>query len=180
MAGGDPVLSVEDALWAAHKEGGSPPREQTTVQRALNGLDKHEHAHEDAWPYGSPPFPASRPCKARRGKHRCRLGRWRRLDRARLDVLAPEVEKRLSVVLTLRFVPAAWRVDGWVDAGEGGIEQGGHAVLVVGAEAETESRPGHVIIKNSWGPNWGAGGYGFVTERYLANYGIAAHCLEGC
>lgn len=180
MAGGDPALSVEDALWAAHKEDGSARREQTTVQRALSGLERHGHAHEDAWPYGSPPFPAARPRRARRGEHRCQLGAWRRLENARFDSLMPGLEEGLSAVVTVRYVPLAWRDNGWVDAGEGGIEEGGHAVLVVGAESQTTNLPNHLIIKNSWGSNWGAAGYGFITERYLRHYGIVAHVLEGC
>lgn len=180
MAGGEPTLSVEDALWAAHTEGGVARREQTTVQRALGGLDRHGQAHEDAWPYGSPAFPASRPRRARRGEHRCKLGPWRRLDEPRFDTLLPELEEGLSAVITVRFVPLAWRDDGWVDAGEGGIVEGGHAVLAVGAESQTASLPNHLIIKNSWGPNWGADGYGFISERYLRRYGIVAHVLERC
>jgi C1A family cysteine protease len=180
MAGGEPVLSVEDALWAAHKQGGSARREQTTVQRALSGLDQHGHAHEAAWPYGSPAFPASRPRRARRGENRCRLGPWRRLDNARYDTLIPDLEQGLSAVVTVRFVPLAWQDDGWVDADAGGIVEGGHAVLAVGAQQEAASVPNHVIIKNSWGPNWGAEGYGFISERYLRHYGIVAHVLEGC
>jgi C1A family cysteine protease len=179
--GGRAVLSVEDALWAAHTQGGPPRREATTVQRALGGLERHGHAHEAAWPYGSPPFPAPRPPRVRSTEQHCPLGNWRSLKNARFESVAPELESKRSVVLTVRLVPTAWRRDdGWIDAGAGDIEQGGHAILAVGAESQTSSVPNHVIVKNSWGPNWGARGYGFISDRYLRHYGVVAHVLEGC
>jgi C1A family cysteine protease len=41
-----------------------------------------------------------------------------------------------------------------------------HAVLIVGY-TDTEW-----IIKNSWGPNWGAAGYIYVTRNSTYNCGI--------
>lgn len=41
-----------------------------------------------------------------------------------------------------------------------------HAVVVVGAA--TLERAGRcLLIRNSWGPGWGAGGYGWLPLRYL-------------
>jgi hypothetical protein len=50
---------------------------------------------------------------------------------------------------------------------------GGHAITAVGAA----TLPGwgrHVLIKNSWGEGWGAGGYAFLPFDYLRNYAIDA------
>lgn len=50
---------------------------------------------------------------------------------------------------------------------------GGHAVLAVGyflKEAAREGEPnddGYLIIRNSWGSDWGIAGYGFLPFRYI-------------
>lgn len=40
--------------------------------------------------------------------------------------------------------------------------RGGHAVCVVGY-----TRDGRFIIRNSWGTNWGDGGFGYASEGYI-------------
>ena len=56
------------------------------------------------------------------------------------------------------------------------VPDGGHAVALVGYENKTGALQDTVFIfKNSWGVKWGAGGYGYVTYRYLdLNLGDAA------
>lgn len=44
---------------------------------------------------------------------------------------------------------------------------GGHAMLIVGYN-ET-----HFIVRNSWGPGWGEGGYCYIPIEYLTNTGLA-------
>src|SRR5262249_32133990 len=46
---------------------------------------------------------------------------------------------------------------------------GGHAVLAVGYDDDVH----RFIIRNSWGPPWGKGGYGFMPYAYLLNGGLA-------
>jgi hypothetical protein len=48
----------------------------------------------------------------------------------------------------------------------------GHAVLAVGA-ATHPSRGRQLLIRNSWGPRWGAGGYGWLQLSWIAAFGIA-------
>jgi hypothetical protein len=52
--------------------------------------------------------------------------------------------------------------------------QGGHAIACVGA-ATLPGHGRHVLIKNSWGDRWGAGGYAFLPMAYLARY-----CFDAC
>lgn len=42
-------------------------------------------------------------------------------------------------------------------------ELGGHAMLAVGYDDEK----GHVIVRNSWGPDWGDGGYCYLPYDYF-------------
>lgn len=62
---------------------------------------------------------------------------------------------------------------GWLRApGPGEVCIGLHAVLCVGylpplPQADGNCGGAGLIIKNSWGPKWGAQGYGVVDSRYL-------------
>ena len=44
---------------------------------------------------------------------------------------------------------------------------GGHAILMVGTNDT------HFIVRNSWGPNWGEGGYCYFPHEYLLNPSLA-------
>jgi len=55
----------------------------------------------------------------------------------------------------------------------------GHAVTIVGYRCASGRLEDAVFIfKNSWGPQWGQGGYGVVTYGYLNNYLGDAVVLE--
>lgn len=46
--------------------------------------------------------------------------------------------------------------------------QGGHGVLLVGYHDDPKwPGGGYFIVRNSWGPNWGEGGYGKVSYAYV-------------
>jgi hypothetical protein len=174
------VRSVEDVLWVAHRTGGDPNTEGTSVQLALQGLEEHQHAEEAAWPYGSPPFPAQRPAAAVDPARQAPLTDWRRLPARDLDSVAIEVARGAAVLLTLDVIPGAWPKTGMVDAPPGRKARGRHAVLAVGTtfDAAQTGREARTLIKNSWGAGWGRGGYGLVTARYLSSYASVAHVLE--
>jgi hypothetical protein len=51
-----------------------------------------------------------------------------------------------------------------------------HAVLVVGAATHaTHGR--RLLVRNSWGPHWGAGGYGWLPLAYLVAFAVQAAAL---
>lgn len=172
-------FSPEDAIWAAHREGGPPRREATLIPLALAGLRTHRHALEETWPYGSPPWPSARPPGASVLSMQRDLPAWRELHTATLVTIEAELQAGLAVLLSLRKVSAAWkdRADGLVDAPAGKVARGGHAVLVVGVSDSPSGEP-LAIIKNSWSTRWGDDGYGFITERYLNAYLKGAFVLE--
>lgn len=169
------VRSAEDAMWAAHQVDEVPGLEETTVSWALEGLRLHAHATEHAWPYGTPRWSEGRPGPALQGVNRRNLPSWQDLGAAPYTTVAARLAEGHPVVLTLGVVPAAWyHGGGTIDAPPGAKTPGNHAVLAVGNLDDPE----RVIVKNSWGPSWGDGGYGFVTRRYYDHYALRAHILE--
>jgi len=68
-------------------------------------------------------------------------------------------------ILVALSVDATWdnaaQTGGDLLAYQPGTERGGHAVCVVGY---TENR---FILRSSWGPSWGDGGYGYASEDYI-------------
>ncbi len=48
-------------------------------------------------------------------------------------------------------------------------QQGGHAVLCVGYDDITQ----RVLVRNSWGPDWGQGGYFWMPYAYIGNKHLA-------
>jgi hypothetical protein len=167
------LLSPENAIWAAHRSGGDAQREATTVERACEGLTKHAAVIDSAWPYGNPPFPADRPVDALKQANHRDLPRWERISPPSMSALEDALSAGRPVVVTFGLVPRAWfHGHDEIDAEPGAPITGAHAVLAVGLDANDR-----LIIKNSWGPWWGDGGYGYVTSRYLQTYGVVAHSL---
>lgn len=56
---------------------------------------------------------------------------------------------------------------------------GGHAVTIVGYRCEDGNiENAKFIFRNSWGDDWGAGGYGFFTYEYLVNNLNSCYVVE--
>lgn len=174
-AADDVVRSTEDAMWAAHQIGTVPGREEVTVNWALTGLNQHGHAHEQAWPYGQPHWSDGRPEPALQAANRRVMPASRALAGSGFEPVVEQLAFGRPVILTVRVVRSAWRQpDALIDAAPGRKSPGNHAVLAVGSL----TGPDRIIVKNSWGPGWGDGGYGYLTRRYLDHYGLRAHVLE--
>lgn len=64
-------------------------------------------------------------------------------------------------------VDATWdgatKTQGKLDTFQPGTVRGGHAVAAVGYTAD-----GRIILRNSWGPKWGHGGFAYASEAYIA------------
>jgi hypothetical protein len=86
-----------------------------------------------------------------------------------VDAVLSELNGGRPLIMLLRL---SWsfdwvKPDGIVDeaTGEQPDLNRRHAVIAAGHGEVNGQRA--VIIRNSWGEGWGAGGYGYLTEKYL-------------
>lgn len=177
MGGEDELRSAEDVIWAA-RQIRAGHTDAVSVQAALGGLEINEHASESAWPYGIPHWSSGRPAAALESTNRRALPRWRRLTALSFELIREELANGNAVVLTIGVVRKAWQEPGaMIDAPLGEKVPGNHAVLVVGSSEEGE-RVEVLKVKNSWGSNWGNGGYALLSRNYVETYGVCAHAIE--
>ena len=53
-----------------------------------------------------------------------------------------------------------------------------HAVLAVGAATDAETRVRRLLVHNTWGVGWGAGGYGWLPLDYLIAFAVQAGIID--
>lgn len=170
------VLSVEDAQHHGKLADGRPDCERAAVSSILGALRAAGQATEDVWPFNTPAWPGIAPPASQQQANRIRTPSWRIL----LATTPADVRRELAtsaVILILDHVPDAWENGALVHSAPGDTAHGSrHAVLAVG----DGTYQGHeaVIIRNSWGAGWGIGGYGYVTDAYLAAFLVAAYIID--
>lgn len=53
-----------------------------------------------------------------------------------------------------------------------------HAVLAVGAATDSTQNSRQLLVRNSWGAGWGAGGYGWLPHDYLIAFAVQAGIIN--
>ena len=53
-----------------------------------------------------------------------------------------------------------------------------HSVVAVGAATDVATSTRRLLISNSWGPRWGAGGYGWLPFDYLIAFAVQAGVID--
>jgi hypothetical protein len=161
-------LSCEYLFYHGQRRAKRKPHEGAVLPATLEAVRHDGQPHEAGWPYLAAlpadlsqwmPPPGLAPLFRRAsdtGSHT-------------IDAMVSELDGGRSVIALLRL---SWsfdwvKQDGIVDEapGEQPDLNRSHAVIAVGHGAVNGQRT--IVIRNSWGDGWGAGGYGYLTEKYL-------------
>jgi len=160
-------LSCEFLFYHAQRRANRKPSQGAMLDATLDALRHDGQPHESGWLYlvddpadfskWVPPAGVA-PVFRRAGEEK----------RSAMDTIIAELtQERPIIVLTRLSWSFDWvKPDGIVDeaTGEKPEMSRRHAVIAVGHGDVRGQRA--VLIRNSWGDGWGAGGYGWLTEKY--------------
>lgn len=162
-------LSCEYLFYHAQQRAKRKPHEGALLSTMLDAVRLDGQPHEADWPYlrvlptdlslWAPP-PGISPLFRRAGD----------TGRHTVDAMVSELDGGRPLIALLRL---SWsfdwiKPDGIVDeaTGEQPDLNRRHAVIAAGHGEVNGQRA--IIVRNSWGEGWGDGGYGYLTEKYLA------------
>ena len=179
LRGNDEDLSEEYLHWAAKQRDGLPrTAEGTTLRAAAAGLAEVGQPREALWPYDdrrdqwASDYAPSAVAHADAAARRISDGG---AEAPVAAALRRVLDAGHAVLLGLRLFAT------WFKPGRGGeielppagaTDLGSHAILVVGYRAD-----GTFIVRNSWGTEWGDGGYGYLPSAYVDAHGVEAWFL---
>jgi hypothetical protein len=140
----------------------------SSIQLAVRVASRLGVPHEGMWPYHPDLFAVQPPDAVYRAALEHRV-----VDYSRVPVDLHSVRACLAGGFPLAFganlFPSSWEHTG--KTGEvkmpkpGEKDDGGHAMLMVGYDDAERV----FVVRNSWGPEWGDGGYCYVPFDYLMN-----------
>jgi Papain family cysteine protease len=167
-------LSCEFAYFHALKRDGGTPSSGATLGGMLVAIKEDGQPPEPVWPYL-----ANVPTDIALWKPPAKAKPLYRRASARGSTSIVEVvqllDKGAPVILTMKLSDAFYRpnADGVITSTEPPDPKRRHAVVAVGHGKNGIRRV--ILIRNSWGPLWGIGGYAWLSEDYLAPrlYGFA-------
>lgn len=132
--------------------------EGTTLRAVVKAWYKHGVCLEDTWPYRADR--EDRDFTEGRAKEAAKfpLGAYKRVDHRNLSHVHSAVTE-CGVLLAGAITHEGWTMPSKFSGviRPGGEKGGGHAFVVVGYDAQG------FYIQNSWGENWGMGGFGLIT-----------------
>lgn len=171
-----------DALWSSCIANGTASREGTTLDAVADALRTDGQPRLADWPFNTAIMH-----EADQIPLAAQASTWHQailspvavandgIENGIEDQLANGLVVALIIEITTEFEQAT--TNGTIEVPPLTAPQGSyHAVLVVGAR--THERVRTLLIRNSWGPGWGAGGYGWMPLDYLIAFGARAGAID--
>lgn len=177
-------LSVEFLYWAAKLLDGRPMEDGTTLGAAAAALANAGQPPEVLWPYDADRdhrLPGYEPSsEAREAGLKRRFKGASSVDPG-VEAIKSALDDGTAVVLGL-LLHAEWFApmpNGRIEMPPRGADPiGTHAVLVAGyADGEGEGG-GRLLLRNSWGADWGDQGYGLIAYAYVEQHALGALSLS--
>jgi Papain family cysteine protease len=171
-------LSCEYAFYQAQRRAGRPPDTGALLSSMLEALREDGQPEESGWPY-LPATPTDTASWAPPPEVGVIFGRNGKTAVHAVDRVIQELEQGRPMIILLMLSRAFYQrhPQGVVDpaSDERPEPERRHAVVAVGHGTVDGQRT--ILVRNSWGPNWGDAGYGWLTERFLGPRIYAAATL---
>lgn len=177
-----PEPLAPDALWSSCVANGTASREGTTLDSVADALRTHGQPSLADWPFNTTNLDEADPIPLA-----AQASIWHQADLSSVPVandgIEDDIEDQLAIGLVVALIIEVTTEfeqatpNGTIEVPPLTAPQGSyHAVLVVGAQ--THDRVRTLLVRNSWGPGWGAGGYGWLPLYYLIAFGARAGAID--
>jgi hypothetical protein len=181
LTGGQFKAAIEPLWWQLDALG-LTTASGVTLSAAGVALAQVGHCHSDQWPYNDALGVGTEPPPTAAGVPPWRTATLRSVSLAH-DGIEDDLEHQLAaghpVVLVLELTNSflAPANDGYVVVPTRPTPSSGyHAVIAVGTWTDPRGRV--LLIRNSWGDWWGAGGYCLLPTNYLIDFVPQAAYVE--
>lgn len=96
----------------------------------------------------------------------------------KLTDIANAIQNGQAVGVVIAVTPSLHKpLDGIVEYQTAVFAGQYHAMSVVGLGESSQGAHPHYLVRNSWGPNWGNGGYAWIPERHLHRHTLRAFVI---
>lgn len=171
-----PELSVELLFWRCKQLDGLPGEDGTQFAAARDALTDPGQCGESLWPYDparshtseyTPPAAAIRPDELRRGTLSSLT--------ATTEVISEVLREGGTVLAGIELWGSFYECRAAeLPAPAEDLDHARHAVCLVGVDEGRDA----IKLRNSWGPNWGDGGYAWLDRDALTAVLIEAWAIK--
>lgn len=180
VAAAVPEMLAVEPLWQHCVHAGVASHNGTTLRAVTEAVASTGQPTDAVWPYnntlgaGTEPTPAA-----------ATAAEFMTVDGIEVPLLHDGIEGHIEAVLAagLPVIVVVELTDQFEHpAADGEIDlppltapvSNYHAVLAVGVATNPAGTTRRLLIRNSWGPGWGAGGYGWLPYDYLVAFAVQA------
>lgn len=179
-----PKPLTPEPLWAYCVESGKVTPQGTTLAAVGSALAKLGQPPLEAWPYNlslgigtEKPPPATVPANWHKAQIIDLPLTHDGIEDFLEDALASSIPVVLVIEVTKEFENAS--PSGEISLPSLNSPLGDyHSILAVGIETNFRSALRRVLISNTWGDGWGAGGYGWLPLEYLIAFAAQAGIVD--